>query len=144
MPDALYERVSKLVSDLREEYAELARDGVLSWREAVQLTVHAGREVAALLQGLQGLRAVDRKAILRDAAEQVFDQVVGPILAVKLKSRWDLKLASSFVIPAARTFWMQTAETAYEALANIVQVEDGTMSGLVGITAKEVRFGKAS
>ncbi len=140
--DTLYDKVKLLVSQLRAEYAELSKDGVLSWREAVQLTVHAGRELASLVNSVTGLRASDRKSLLRDAAEQVFDQVIGPILAAKLKSKWWLKLASTWIIPAARAFWMQTVEAAFDALANIVQVEDGTMSGLVGITAKEVRFGK--
>ena len=143
MPDALYEKVSKLVADLKSEYSALSRDGVLSWKEAVQLTVHAGREVASLVHGLSGLRPVDRKAVLRDTAEQVFDQVIGPILAAKLKSRWYLRLTSSLVIPAVRAFWLQTAEAAFDAIANIVAIEDGTISGLVGLTAKEVRFGKA-
>lgn len=142
--DTLYDKISGLIKNLKAEYAELASDGVLSWKEAVQLTVHAGREVADLVNGVTGLRQADRKAVLRDAAEQVFDQVVAPILAAKLKTKWYLRLASGFAIPAVRAFWMQTAETAFDALANIVSVEDGTMSGLVGITAKEVCFGKAS
>ena len=86
---------------------------------------------------------MDRKAVLRDAAEQVFDLVVAPILAARLRSRWYLRLASSFVIPAVREFWLQTAEAAFDAMANIVAVEDGAISRLVGLTAKEVQFGKA-
>ena len=143
MSDTLYDKVTVLVSSLRAEYAELSKDGVLSWREAVQLTVHAGRELASMVNGVNNLRPADRKTLLRDAAEQVFDQVIGPILAAKLKSKWYLRAVSGFVIKPVRAFWMQTAEAAFDALANIVQVEDGTMSGLVGITAKEVRFGKA-
>jgi len=141
--DTLYDKITKLVAALKTEYAELSKDGVLSWKEAVQLTVHAGREVASLVHGVTGLRTSDRKGVLRDAAEQVFDQVVAPILTTKLKSRWYLRIVSGFAIPAVRAFWMQTAEAAFDALANIISVEEGTMSGLVGITAKEVRFGKA-
>ena len=149
MSDTLYDKVTVLVSSLRAEYAELSKDGVLSWREAVQLTVHAGRELASMVNGVNNLRPADRKTLLRDAAEQVFDQVIGPILARKLKAskwapvRWTMSFASAWIVPAVRAFWMQTAEAAFDALANIVQVEDGTMSGLVGLSAKEVRFGKA-
>lgn len=143
MSDSVYDKISQLVKDLRKEYVALSEDGVLSWREAVQLAVHAGREVASLVSGVANLRPADRKTILRDAAEQVFDQVIGPILAAKLKSAWYLKIVAPFVIGPARAFWMQTAEAAFDALANIVAAEDGTMSGLVGLTAREVRFGKA-
>ena len=144
-PINLYDQVAAMIADLRLQHAQLAADGVLSWKEAVQLIVHAIRQAARMIAGLQDVDSVTRRSLVREAAAQLYDQVVGPILQAKLASRWYLKLVSRFAVPMVREFWMATAESALDAMANIAAAERAQQSGttiLVGISAREVRYGQ--
>lgn len=142
----IYQQIATLIATLRAEHEKLAADGVLSWREAVQLIVHAFRELARLVNGVQDLDPATRQTLLRDAAGELFDQVVAPVLMTKLSSRWYLK-PLRLAVPLVRSFWMQTAENALEAMANILAAEQAAKQlrpgPLVGLTAREVRYGKA-
>ena len=144
----IYQQIATLIATLRAEHEKLAADGVLSWREAVQLIVHAFRELARLVNSVREAGTTVRATLLREAAGELFDQVVAPILAAKLSSKWYLKAIGRWVIPAVRAFWMRTAENALEAMANILAAEqaaelNGPPGPLVGLTAREVRYGKA-
>lgn len=136
----------QLIADLRAQHAQLSADGVLTWREAVQLIVHAFRQVAGLIADVSRLERYARKELLRKAAAELFDQIVAPILRTKLESRWYLKLVSRFAIPMVRDFWMSTAENAIDAMANIIAVERSRPQSdgiLVGVSAREVRYGSS-
>ena len=134
----------QLIAALRAQHAQLSADGVLTWREAVQLIVHAFRQVAALIADVSRLEKYARKELLQKAAAELFDQVVAPILRTNLESRWYLKLVSRFAVPMVREFWMATAQDAIDAMANIIAAERSRPQSdriLVGISAQEVRYG---
>lgn len=143
----IYQQIATLIATLRAEHEKLAADGVLSWREAVQLIVHAFRELARLVNSVREAGTTVRTTLLREAAGELFDQVVAPILTAKLSSAWYLRAIARWVIPAVRAFWMRTAENALEAMANILAAEQAAEQlrpgPLVGLTAREVRYGKA-
>lgn len=140
----LYGQVAAMIADLRIQHAKLTADGVLSWKEAVQLIVHAVRQTARMIGGLQDLDPSTRRNLIKEAAGQLYDQIVAPILQAKLASRWYLKLVSRFAVPMVREFWMSTAESALDAMANIAVAEHANQMGptiLVGVSAYEVRYG---